>query len=81
MKHTRFQVGFETSSSFPPLPVNANRWFDSHKLILDLMSLGLDYAGEIKPNRKVIGENGEVWKTLKVFFQGKERRRTEKKWY
>ena len=66
-------------SGFPPLPVTADSWFDSHEFMLNLQSIGLNYCGEIKSNRKVMGMSCLVWKNLKSFFKNKNRKKAKKK--
>jgi hypothetical protein len=66
-------------SGYPPLPVTADSWFDSHEFMLNLQSIGLNYCGEIKSNRKVMGMSCRIWKTLKSFFKKKVRKKTKNK--
>ncbi len=66
-------------SGFPQLPVTADSWFDSHEFMLNLQSIGLNYCGEIKSNRKVMGMSYRLWKSLKSFFKNKNRKKTKKK--
>ncbi len=67
-------------SKFPKLPVTADSWFDSFSFMLNLLTIGLHYSGEIKSNRKVKGIRGRVWKSLKNYFSSFDRKRVGPKY-
>jgi hypothetical protein len=59
------------SDGFPRIPVAADSWFDSVEFIADLEDMGLQFAGEIKGNRKVkpCPTPKVSWRNLPDIFQ------------